>query len=366
MDPNQQSGTGQPEDVVKSLSDLRQPFENSYQATVEEFLQELSETHLSPELFPILKEYLLRKGKRIRPLLCFAGQLLEGKNEPHFSPAMGLELFHNFVLIHDDIIDQASTRRGLPALQAAIAQSLPCSRQRGEHLALILGDILFSKAVEQFSHNSLPGTLLMEFLKLVRETGAGEAEELMDMDRPLEAVTEDKILLTYYFKTTRYTFEAPLQMGALCAGAPPEKCQALARLARPLGLAFQIENDLHEVRENRACLESVALDLKGGVKTLVFQQFYDQASEEEQQLMNSLTQASKVPTESLEDLLPAIRKSSIIPMLEEKTNALFRQASEFADQAEFSPLESRNLQTLITFLRRLSYHSEAGLSSEKK
>lgn len=371
MDPNSENDPGQSGDILKIVSSLKEPFEDRYSATVEAFISGLSRNNLTPEVLPVFKEYLLRRGKRIRPLLFCAGYSIfhpSGRPFPEalFRPAIGLELFHNFVLIHDDIIDGASTRRGLPSLQAAIADVLSCTAQRGEHLALVLGDILFSQAVEQFHGPDYPAGLLPEFLRLVRETGAGEAVELIDTGRTLKTISEEKITRTYYYKTTRYTFESPLQMGALCAGAGPEKQDAIARLTKPLGLAFQIENDLHELRQQDRALESVALDLQAGIKTLVLKRFFDQASKEDQAFIEQLSAAAECSPQSLEQLVISIRNSSVLQELEAETNALFLQSRGRATQSEFQLAEQHALKKVIGYLRGLSHHTEALLPAHSK
>ncbi len=213
---------------------------------------------LRPTLSPAAEElsaFLRQPGKRIRPLLFLAGhQLLASRQAPVEAPmeiACALELFHSFILIHDDIVDQSDQRRGRPSLHQCLARI--GSPQAGEATALVLGDIVYAWANDLFLRKTVDPDrslkALRYHLEIARDTGIGELMDIMHACKQPRDVAPDSVLDTYYLKTTRYTFEAPLALAGILSGAHPEWFTTAAEVGRPLGTAFQLENDLHELHK---------------------------------------------------------------------------------------------------------------------
>lgn len=343
-------------------------FENAYAQAVARFMKELPGQMLAPALEPVLRPYLLRPGKRIRPRLFCAGWRIFSQGQPTpawlLQPATGLELFHNFVLIHDDLIDDALTRRGLPALSAAIADSLPETARQADSLALVCGDILYSQAVSCFCQPDIPAEtqpgLRHRFLQMAAETGSGQALELINATRPMAQVSRDSILETYHLKTTRYTFEAPLQMGAAAAGASTRDIESIRVWTAPLGLAFQIENDLHEFRIP-ASGEKPALstDLKAGMKTLLLQRFFSGEGQSRVSEWESMLAVKSLPADQAGELINAIRESAAFLELEDQVQELYEQARKLLRDASYPETVTGSLLALIEALQKLRHHSEA-------
>lgn len=111
---------------------------------------------------------------------------------------------------------------------------------------------------------------LGKLLSYVTDTGVGEIFDILLGSRDIGRVTREEIELTYLLKTTRYTFEAPCVIGALLAGASPEKAEDLAKVMEPLGLAFQIQNDLLEVSHLDGKDQLLPTDLMEGKRLFLF------------------------------------------------------------------------------------------------
>jgi geranylgeranyl diphosphate synthase type I len=345
-------------------ADFIQSFEPAYEALVDDFIALLDYPGFREQLNPVFREYLLRKGKWLRPLLFFAGHQIFSESATSFPhalmrPAAGLELFHNFVLIHDDVIDGAETRRGKPSLQSAIAATVGCSARHADHLAVVFGDILFSYSVEQFAGPFEAVDLLRPFLQLARETGAGEGIELISASRDIHAVTEEEILKTYDLKTTRYTFGGPLHLGGIAAGYDPGALAPLQAVSHPLGLAFQIENDLHEIRHPDNHNGGFAVDFKAGIKTLVIKRFYQQCDSAGKERLLQLFQDPDPDHLAIESLHQSIRNSDAFKALENQTDALFARAEAAVKASGFSQSIRDALLSLCLHLKDLSYHSQA-------
>ena len=215
-----------------------------------------------------LGEFALRPGKRLRPALLGVGWRAAGgaSAEPagvrRFAAA--LELLHAFFLVHDDVADGADTRRGGPALHRELGAG-----RLGEHLAVVAGDLLFVEALDAMLGCDLPFAVpaTREVLAICRDTAAGQYLDLKFSEADPSAVVPSEARRAEMLKTARYSFEAPLLAGALLAGGEAKLLRALRRVARPLGLAFQLQDDLLPFTSGDACGKPALADLQGGKKT---------------------------------------------------------------------------------------------------
>lgn len=193
--------------------------------------------------FEQVREYVLRPGKRVRPALVVTGWSLARPGEPVpqgvFDFAAALELLHAFMLVHDDVADRAETRRGGRALHHLLGTP-------GESLAIVAGDHLFARAVEGMLSCGLSraADATRYMLAVCRHTAVGQFLDLQLSETPVEEVTLFQTLRVAHLKTARYGFVAPLVCGAMLGGADEEVLDALSRVGRHAGLAFQLRDDL--------------------------------------------------------------------------------------------------------------------------
>jgi geranylgeranyl diphosphate synthase type I len=312
-----------------------------------------------------LRELQGRFAARPGLLLFLAAHQLFGENASAPTPATyrvacGLELFHSFALVHDDIIDGSHSRRGQPTLHRRLVAGADASH--GENLALVLGDILFGFTVENFL---LPGlnparatAALRYFTTIAQDTGLGEALELALLHRPLDQVTESDILDTYYLKTSRYTFEAPLLVGAILAGAPEPVLLSLHDFARPLGLAFQIENDLHEVGLLPTGATELAYDLRAGVKTLFLKRYHDALGAFDAAALRACLMRDD-PAELIARLSHGPTIAAVVADLKQETASHFQEARRILLAAPLRADQCSGLLDLAAFIHRNCHHSEA-------
>lgn len=200
-----------------------------------------------------LREFALRGGKRLRPALVdWAYRACGGTSDDAVLPlAMAVELLHTYLLVHDDVMDHAETRRGGPAVHTEYARRHAengwdgDSGHFGQSVALLLGDLAHSYAVELFATALVRGggrELRRAFSEMSNEVIVGQYLEFTVPFR--EQPSEEELLEILRMKSGRYSVERPIQLGAHLAGAPPATVQALARYGRATGEAFQLRDDL--------------------------------------------------------------------------------------------------------------------------
>ena len=179
-------------------------------------------------------EYFLSLGgKRIRPVLCLMGNELFGDiSDDAWHVGTAIELFHNFTLIHDDIMDKAPLRRGMETVHTKF----------GENTALLAGDVMLVKAYEELSKVGLEH--LKPILNLFNRTATEVCEgQQMDMDfETMDIVSMDAYLRMIELKTS-VALAASLQTGAILGGSGERNQNLLYEFGRKLGIAFQVQDD---------------------------------------------------------------------------------------------------------------------------
>lgn len=179
-------------------------------------------------------EYFLKLGgKRVRPVLCLMGnELFDEIREDAWELAAAVELFHNFTLIHDDIMDKAPLRRGMETVHT----------KYGENTALLAGDVMLVKAYEYLSN--IDNTFLKPIMQLFNQTAREVCEgQQWDMDfEKQDTVGLDEYLRMIELKTS-VLLAASLKMGAVLGGAGERNQNLLYEFGRKLGIAFQVQDD---------------------------------------------------------------------------------------------------------------------------
>ncbi|MFN4071254.1 MAG: polyprenyl synthetase family protein [Thermus caldifontis] len=244
---------------------------------VKDALQERLLGHLAhpdPPYQALLKEYPSRGGKMLRGLLVVYAGLAHGASlEASLWAGAALELFQNWVLIHDDIEDGSEERRGKPALHRLYPMPL----------ALNAGDALHGEMwgllVKGLEAGILPPTVLAEFHQVVRRTAYGQHLDLLwTLSGRLDLAPEDYFRMVAH-KAAYYTAVAPLRLGALLSRHSPPTLYQEAGLK--LGVAFQIMDDVLNLEGDEAYGKELAGDLYEGKRTLILIRYLQEAPPEE-------------------------------------------------------------------------------------
>ncbi|MCK5591566.1 MAG: polyprenyl synthetase family protein, partial [Candidatus Pacebacteria bacterium] len=210
---------------------------------------------INPYLYACIKDFCLRDGKRIRPillLLSYKGYNPKTKRIPSslYRASSSIEMLHNFMLIHDDIIDKSDLRRGKPTMHKMLGKIIKTDsfNTLGLDLAIVVGDLIYSLAIDSFLSIDEEPARKQKALKYVIQTATftavGEFIDTLDGLRPVKDVKEKDVLLNYSLKTARYTFENPMVTGAILAGADNKEIKKLEKIGLLIGQAFQIQDDI--------------------------------------------------------------------------------------------------------------------------
>jgi geranylgeranyl diphosphate synthase type II len=210
---------------------------NDYKRLIDDKISSFIQKNEPVTLYKPLKYILNGGGKRIRPvLLLFSCEAAGGNPLDAVNAAIAVEILHNFTLIHDDIMDNADSRRGKETIH----------KVWDSNVAILAGDNLVGLAYE-----SLLKTQSADISKVVKEftTGIIEVCEGQSFDKEFE-IRKDVTLTDYMMmidKKTSKLLETSAAIGALIANANPDEYDALKLFARNLGLAFQIQDDLLDI-----------------------------------------------------------------------------------------------------------------------
>lgn len=240
-------------------------------------------------------EYILRQGgKRMRPTLCLlACELFGGNIEDCMIPAVSAEIFHNFTLVHDDIMDQAPLRRGMETVY----------HKWNSDIALLSGDTMLIKAFQyvlatkkEYSHE-----VFAELCKVALEVCEGQQYDL-------NFETQDDVTLDAYLEMIRLKtavlLGSVLKIGAIVAGANDKNQKAIYDFGINLGLAFQLQDDILD------CYSDVNVfgkmtggDISDNKKTYLYLKALELASEDDR---NHLLNLFKMPKGRNEEKIQAV------------------------------------------------------------
>ena len=302
---------------------------------------------ISPLLYGSIKNFLSRKGKRVRPTLFILGYLGFAKKPAAglYRSAISLELLHDFMLVHDDIIDKSSTRRGKPSMHEMLNKQLLNFKNikfTGEDLTIVIGDVMYAMALEAFLSikEDMPRkeAALRKLIQAALYTGSGEFIELLFGAKNIDAITENDIYKIYDYKTANYTFATPFCMGALLAGAGKEQTDILSKLGLYLGRAFQIKDDcIGLFGKERKTGKSNLTDLQEAKKTILIWYAYNKSPRRDKSAIKRIFSASKVSKKDLLIMRRIVSDSGALEYARKEINALIEKAESLHARSKMRP-----------------------------
>ena len=251
---------------------------------IEEALKDLfGGLKFTPEpagLYDPLRYMMEIGGKRIRPRLCLTTYSLykDILTEEILSPAAALEVFHSFTLIHDDIMDKADVRRGVPTVY----------KKWDENTAILSGDVMSIESYKLLA--KAPAAVLPQALELFSKTAAEVCEgQQYDMDfEDMESVPMEDYLKMIGLKTA-VLIACSAKMGALIGGGSAQECELLYKFGYDLGLAFQIADDWLDTYGDPALFgKAIGGDIVNNKKTWLLTKAFEKAGEMRDDLLAAM------------------------------------------------------------------------------
>lgn len=308
------------------------------QELVSKKIKEKKYSKYPEDLYDPLDYIMSLGGKRMRPVLVLlAHHLYSDNHEEALDAAIAVETFHNFSLIHDDIMDAAPIRRGKPTVH----------EKWNQNTAILSGDVMLIEAYELFVN--YPKEILPKLLKLFNKT-AIEVCEGQQIDMLFE--TQKNVKVEEYIKMielkTAVLLGCSLEIGAIIANAPAEDAQMLYEFGRLMGIAFQLQDDYLDVYANPEKFgKQVGGDIISNKKTFLWIEAHRLANEQQSK---EIAHWESIQVFKAEDKVTAITKiynDLNIPQLTEN------KIKEFAHQA-FAILEKvkgkENVKALLVKL----------------
>ena len=307
-----------------------------------EQLQTLIENYLAQTEFPAEPELLYAPiayslsggGKRLRPMLVLLAHAVFADNVQQALPAAGaVEVFHNFTLLHDDIMDNAAIRRG----------QLSVFAKWGQNVAILSGDAMLIYAYRLLC--GLPADKLPQVLATFDDMALEVCEgQQYDMDfEKKQKVSVVEYMHMIELKTSALLAGSVL-IGALLGGASENDCRKLRRFAIELGLAFQLQDDLLDSYGDERLGKAIGGDILEGKKTYLMVTAMSRADEATRNELRSLLADSKMPAERKIAAVKAIYDRLDVPHLTEQQielrfeRALAQLETLSADPARTAPL----------------------------
>lgn len=303
---------------IKNISTLQQQIADEIEALT-------YKTHPS-HLYEPIKYIMSLGGKRLRPLLTLLSYQLSGKDaSAQTRRALAVEVFHNFTLMHDDIMDQAPLRRGMPTVH----------EKWNETVAILSGDTMLVKAYDLLL--DIDPEILPMVLQRFNQTAVEVCEgQQIDMDfETQEAVTETEYLEMIRLKTA-VLLGFSMEYGGLLAGFNATAIKTLYNIGEKMGVGFQLMDDLLDVYADQAKFgKQVGGDIISNKKTYLLINALERANDlQKEELMQWINSENFEPIEKVAAVTRIYDEIGIPVLAKSKMNSYFDEAMALFDSFE--------------------------------
>jgi len=297
-------------------------------------------------LYDAAGHLIVNGGKRLRPFMVIKScQLLGGKTSNAMPAASAVEMVHNFTLVHDDIMDNDEMRHGVPTVH----------KKFGMSVAILAGDVLFSKAYQIISNSKLSPSATNQITSRLAKACVEVCEgQLFDIKMAEEKrIPTQSEYIKMIGKKTAALFDVSCAMGAICATNKPQDISNLSSFGKNLGIAFQITDDLIGVMgDPKITKKPVGNDLREGKKSLPILMAINSAKGKNKKI---ILKAFGNPKASKSDLSNAVEVIRSLGIEENVRN----QALKYAEDAEkalgkYSGQAKKELIDLLDFVVKRS------------
>ncbi len=292
-----------------------------------------------------MKHYPLAGGKRLRPLLAYlVAEAISGRGDATVPYGVGLELIHNFTLVHDDIMDKSDRRRGIVSVH----------RKFDTPTAIIAGDALFALAFENICNLQIDDALLRIIVNdtalAVREVAEGQQMD-MEFEKKHDVTVRD--YLNMIDKKTSRLYFAAARCGAIIGRGSLEQIKAMGELGYLMGIGFQIWDDVLDLEgEEEKTGKPFGGDIREGKRTLMVVYALNELRSDERKKFSSILGNSKASKKSVEEAVSLLHKCGAVSYAKNFALEYVREAKEKTTVLKSSEAKELLLEIIDYAVRR--------------
>ncbi|WP_031469828.1 polyprenyl synthetase family protein [Sciscionella sediminilitoris] len=312
----------------------------------------------------VLRSFVLDGGKRLRPTLCYWGWRAAGgtDGEPIINVAAAVEMFHDFALVHDDVLDNSPDRRGNPTVHRAVAEAHAGNELSGDPeahgraVAILLGDLLMSYSDQLLHASGFPRGRLAAaapvWYRMREEVIAGQ---YLDVRQQALGPDYEQALRVVHYKTAEYSVHRPLELGGALAGAGPELQDCYTGFGVPIGVAFQLRDDVLGMFGDPAVTgKSASDDLREGKPTVLIALATQRASRAQLDTLNRLHGKPDLREPQADLLREIVRETGALATVERLIEARTETALHALENGPVDGEPGTALRELATAMTRRS------------
>lgn len=316
-----------------------------------------------------LREFVLKGGKRLRPVLTIMAfkALCDQDEEKVYLPAVGLELFHDSSLIHDDVMDEDDERRGMLSMHKNFENQFlndyeekqyeggifrKSSVRFGVSIAILQGNILYALTESCFTNTPFETDDIRRALDVI-----GQTYKVINEGQMLDILSDKKRDFTendymeVIEKKTAHLFMAAVQVGAIFGRSTAQQLDALSRFAINVGLAFQLQDDIVDISPG---LKGHALgsDIKRGKHTLLIIKAFENATPKQKHILLSAMGNDNASQEKIQAAIDVLHATGSLDYVKDKANQKLREGKSYLDNIELSEEGRDFFDGLVNFLEQ--------------
>ena len=316
---------------------MNQPIpSNELLTLVNQFIDALPYDRKPETIYAPIKYVLSLGGKRIRPvLMLLAYNLFKDDPRSILMPACGLETYHNYTLLHDDLMDNADVRRGHPTVH----------RKWDANTAILSGDSMLVVAYQRIAqcHPDKLKPVLELFTETALEIGEGQQYD-MDFEHR-NGVTEDEYIEMIRLKTS-VLLACAVKIGAILADASDEDADNLYKFGEQIGLAFQLQDDLLDVYgDPKVFGKAIGGDITSNKKIYMLINAFQRANEQQREQLRRWTEAVDFDREEkIAAVTELYNQIGIRELCEQKINEYFQEGVKYLDRVSVDEQRKEELR----------------------
>ena len=319
------------------LSIIRQPIESDFKDFQQRFQDSLS--HSDGLLSQALSHIRQRAGKQMRPMLT----LLSAKNYGEISDvtqdaAIALELLHTASLVHDDVVDESSERRGQPSVNASY----------NNKVAVLVGDYILSTALLRVALSD-NHRIVQHLADLGRTLAAGEILQLSNISN--QVISED-VYYQVIDKKTAVLFESCAVLGAISVGVSEAEIEKARKFGHNIGMIFQIRDDIFDYYDSKEIGKPTGNDMAEGKLTLPVIYALNNTNYESMQTLAKKVKAGTINPDEIAVLVEFTKQNGGIEYAERKMEEFGKEAQKYIDECVKPELKKAYMAYLDYVIQR--------------